>query len=354
MGRLLQGKALWFTSEREVELRAEEVPPPGPGDVTVESEVSLISAGTEMLVYRGETTGPEDLVLERPGRAGTYPFPVKYGYQLVGRVLAAGGNSGFDEGDRVFVQHPHQDLLTIPVRGGLSGAVMPLESVFRIPDRISSDQASLAHLFSVALNVLLDAPVRFGETVAISGLGIIGIFVAFLARRTAGRVVLIEPNARRRELAKFLDVDAIVAPDDAASAIDRATGGRGVDLFFEVSGAPSALRGALAGMAREGTIVVASNYGTRPVELRLSPDFHNKRLRIVSSQAGGIPAELLPRWSRQRRMDVAFEQLAAADFSALIGRRVPFEDAAEAYRLLDDPQGEALGVLLTYANQSHR
>jgi len=344
----VKGTSVWFAAERQVELRSDDVPAPGPGEVTVRSEVSLISVGTELLVYRGQTTGPEDLVLERPGRAGTYPFPVKYAYQLVGRVIETGAESGFKVGDRVFVQHPHQDVFTIPVRGRLPGAVLPLESVFPVDAGLSAERAVMAHLYSVALNTLLDAPVRFGEGVAVSGLGIIGIFIAHMARMTAGRVVLIEPNPWRRKFAAFLGADAVVAPDEAGAAIREVTGGRGVDLHFEVSGAPAALRAALGGLAREGTAVVASNFGSKPVELFLSPEFHNKRLKIVSSQAGSINAELLPRWDRRRRMATAIEHLLRHDFSSLITDRVPLADAATAYRTLDAADSQALGVLLTY------
>ena len=286
-------------------------------------------------------------MLERPGRAGTYPFPVKYAYQLVGRVIETGVESGFEVGDRVFVQHPHQDVFTIPVRGRLPGAVLPLESVFPVDAGLSAERAVMAHLYSVALNTLLDAPVRFGESVAVSGLGIIGIFVAHMARMTAGRVVLIEPNPWRRKLAAFLGADAVVAPDEAEDAIREVTGGRGVDLHFEVSGAPAALRSALGGLAREGTAVVASNFGSKPVELflarvsqqaaqdRLEPGRQHQRRALA---ALGSPA----------RMATAIEHLLRHDFSFLITDRVPLAAAATAYRTLDTADSQALGVLLTY------
>lgn len=344
----MQGTSVWFASKRNVELRTENVPAPREGEILVRTAVSLVSAGTEMLVYRGECSGPEDLVLERPGRAGTYPFPVKYAYQLTGTVLDAGPGTNFKPGARVFVQHPHQDLFTIPVSGGLKSAVMPLESVFAIPDGLPFERAALSHLFAVAFNALLDAPVRVGECVAVSGLGIVGIFIAHLARLTAKRLVLIEPNPWRREFASFLGADAVVAPDQAREAIMEASDGRGVDLHFEASGAPPALRASLSGLAREGSVIVASNYGSRPIELFLSPEFHNKRLKIISSQAGGISGELLPRWDRRRRMSVSLDYMRDHDFSHLITHRFPLSEAAGAYERLDNAAAETLGVLLTY------
>jgi 2-desacetyl-2-hydroxyethyl bacteriochlorophyllide A dehydrogenase len=344
----MEGRAAWFASARQVEIRTETVPPPGPGDVTVASEISLISAGTEMLVYRGECTGPEDLGLDRPGRAGSFPFPVKYGYQLVGRVFEAGDESGFSPGQRVFVNHPHQDLLTIPVRGSLAGRTLPLESVFLVPEDLPSDTAVLAHLFTVALNALLDTPVRPGECVVVSGLGIVGSFVAYLARLTASRLILIDPVQYRREAARVLGADAVVAPQDASATIAELTGGRGADLHFEASGAPAALQAALQGTARDGTVTVVASYGAKAVPLVLSPEFHNRRLRLFSSQGGGINPELSTRWSRARRMAVAFEYLHRPGMPPIISRRYPFARAADAYRQLDERRDEVLGVALTY------
>ena len=73
-------------------LREETVPSPGPGEVRVETIASAVSAGTEMLVYRGEV--PQDLPLDLPTLRGSYAFPIKYGYAVAGRVLDTGSNAG--------------------------------------------------------------------------------------------------------------------------------------------------------------------------------------------------------------------------------------------------------------------
>ena len=105
------GRALWFTGPRQAELIEEEVPPPGPGQVRVRADASLVSAGTEMIQYRGEAGSR--LESDLPTSAGTHPFPIKFAYQTVGRVEAAGNDADFAVGERVFAYHPHQDVFTM-------------------------------------------------------------------------------------------------------------------------------------------------------------------------------------------------------------------------------------------------
>jgi NADPH:quinone reductase-like Zn-dependent oxidoreductase len=107
IGDDLKAHALWFTAPRTATLREETVPLPGPGEVRVETIASAVSAGTEMLVYRGEV--PEDLPLDLPTLEGSYAFPVKYGYAAVGRVFDTGPDvECLSPGDPVFVHHPPQ------------------------------------------------------------------------------------------------------------------------------------------------------------------------------------------------------------------------------------------------------
>src|SRR5581483_11805988 len=105
--------ALWWTAPRRGELRPEPLPPPGPGEVVVQAIASGISAGTELLVYRGEV--PPDLPLDLPTLAGSFRYPIKYGYASVGRVAAVGvAVRDRAPGDLVFALHPHQSAYVVP------------------------------------------------------------------------------------------------------------------------------------------------------------------------------------------------------------------------------------------------
>jgi threonine dehydrogenase-like Zn-dependent dehydrogenase len=220
--------------------------------------------------------------------------------------------------------------------------------VFPVPDGLPDERAAFANLFCVAYNAHLDVPVRVGDVVAVSGLGVIGTFAAHLARLTAGRLVLVDPLPERRARAAWLGADAVVAPEEAVEAIESLSDGRGADVYIEASGATSALQGAVDATGNEGTITVISYYGSRAATLRLSPEFHLRRQKIVSSMVGAIGSGLQPRWNASRRMRVAMERLRHIDVENLITHRIPFEDAASGYRAIDETPTETLGVLLEY------
>lgn len=328
----LTGRALWFTAPREIELRATPVRRPDPHEIRVEATRSLISAGTEMLVYRGDTTPGDRLP---PTSEGTFPFPLKYGYQVVGRVAEAGAESGYTVGDRVFARHPHQERFTISADPTLITAV---------PDAVGDDAASMLNLTRVALTGILDVPFRPGEVVVVYGQGIVGMMAARIAGLSAGKVIVVDPFAARRELALGYGADAAVAPEDAAAAVQELSRGRGADVVYEASGAPPALQSAIEVAADRGEIVAISLYGNHAVPLRLAPEFHFRRLRITSSQATDQP-----RWDWVRRTEASFDLLARFDVSDMISVTTPFDDARTAYDRVDRDPEHVLGAVLAYS-----
>jgi 2-desacetyl-2-hydroxyethyl bacteriochlorophyllide A dehydrogenase len=328
--------AVWFPRARSVELRTEELADTGPHEVRVRAALSAISHGTEMLVYRGEVG--TDVALDLPTLAGGYGFPLKYGYASVGRAVAVGRDMrGLREGDLVFALHPHQDEY-----------VVSESLVHRLPDRTTPEQGVFLANLETAINVVLDAKTRLGEVVAVFGQGVVGLLVTQLLRRSGARVVAIEPSALRRSFAERCGAEAAIAPGDGA-LVRTLTGGRGADIAIEASGSPAALQDAIDSVAPEGTVVVCSWYGEKPVPLDLGGRFHRGRVRVVSSQVGRIDPALAPRWDRERRLAVAMDMLGELVLAELITHRFPFARAADAYALLDSQDNETLQVVLDYA-----
>jgi 2-desacetyl-2-hydroxyethyl bacteriochlorophyllide A dehydrogenase len=332
----IEARALWFTAPRTAELRPEKVPPPRPGEVRIKSIASAISHGTEMLVYRGEV--PAGLPLDLPTLAGSFSFPIKYGYATVGRVLDAGAGS-FSPGDLLFVHHPHQDTFVVP-------AELPV----RLPDGLDPTLGLFFANLETALNVVHDAPLRLGETALVFGQGVVGLLVTRLLRLAgATRVLAVDPIKKRRDLALEAGADEAFGPDeDLRGRILEATAGRGADLAVEVSSSGTALQAAIDAVATEGTVVVASWYGARPVELSLGGHFHRGRVRLRSSQVGRISPELGARWDRARRTEAVLGLLPGLRLEGLVSHRVPFEKAPEAYRLVDESPEETVQVVLSH------
>ncbi len=95
-----------------------------------------------------------------------------------------------------------------------------------------------------------------------------------------------------------------VSPEDALETIRDLSAGRGADVTIEASGAPSALQTAIEGTGAEGIVLVPAYYGRKPVELILSPEFHMRRLRMVSSSVNAPDGRLSSRWTNERRLDL--------------------------------------------------
>jgi threonine dehydrogenase-like Zn-dependent dehydrogenase len=333
---------VWFTAPHRAELREEPLPDLGEGEILVRGLTSLVSPGTEMNVYRGEVGTSAELGL--PTRKGDFPFPIKYAYQIVGEVIEAGPSAGFAAGERVFCAHPHQDYFVIPAPDRNADQAL----VYGIPADLDSRRAVFTNLFSVAYNTLLDVPVRIGDVVAISGLGVIGHFAAHLVRPIAARLVLVDPLPQRRERAAWTGADAIVGPSDAVDVINELSEGRGADVYIEASGATAALQGAIDATGVEGTIGVLSYYGRREATLKLAPAFPVRRQRIVGSYVSAIGSGLQPRWTPRRRTQEAMRRLAAIDTDVVTTHTVAFHDAPQAYEMIDTRPEETLGVLIDY------
>jgi threonine dehydrogenase-like Zn-dependent dehydrogenase len=330
-------RGLWFTKARHAELLEEPVRKPTGAEVTVRAMASLVSAGTEMLIYRGELPAEDALGLDTC--EGNFGFPVKYAYQVVGEVVEAGPDARFKPGQVIFARHPHQDYFTVRSDNWLTAPV---------PEGLPADRASFVNLLEVALTCHLDVPIRFGDVVVVYGQGVVGSLAAQLARRAAGRLIVVDPIAVRRKSALEWGADAAVAPEDGPAVIAELSGGRGADITVEATGAPSALQAAIVATGQEGTVAVLSFFGTRKVPLLLSPEFHYRRLRMISTQVSSLGSGLQPRWSPERRNAVAFDLLRSSWLVTPISHELPFSRAAEAYEILDKTPQDAMGIVLKY------
>jgi 2-desacetyl-2-hydroxyethyl bacteriochlorophyllide A dehydrogenase len=329
----VRARGVRFVAPYEVDLGEIEVPEPREGQLLVRAEHSGISAGTEMLAFRGELDPalPRDETLG--ALSGTFAYPFPYGYAVVGTVERS--RAAVAEGTRVFAFHPHQDLFVVDEADAieLDGQDVRL--------------AALLPLVETALQISLDAGARLGEQVVVMGLGCVGTLAAALLTRAGARVLGSEPDPARRRAASSFDIEA-VDPVELEARVAGETGGRGADLVVEATGSPAALAEALPLLAHEGTALVCSWYGTKPVSLPLGADFHRRRLTIRSSQVSTIPSGLAGRWDPARRRTVARELLVELPLAALATHEFPFEDAADAYAAIDRGEPGLIHATLRY------
>lgn len=333
----MAARSLYFTGPREVTVREQPIPEPGPGQVRVETERSAISSGTELLLYRDEAPAGVETDETIDALDGTLTYPLQYGYSAVGRVTATGADVDDDwQGRRVFAFHPHEShFLATP------SDLLPVDQ--------PAEGATLLANVEAAVNFVMDGRPRVGERVAVFGQGTVGLLTtAVLAEFPLGELVTVDRYERRRRLSERLGADAAVAEAAAledAVATDHADG---ADVTFELSGNPDALDDAIDATGYAGRVIVGSWYGTKPATLDLGGAFHRGHVRIRSSQVSRIDPDHAGRWDKQRRLSLVRDVLAGIDASALLSHEFPLERAEEAYELLDDSPESVLGVTLTY------
>src|SRR3546814_12379966 len=124
-----------------------------------------------------------------------------------------------------------------------------------------------------------------------------------------------------------MGADAVVDPAEVASFVAELSQGRGVDTFIETSGAPPALQTAITHTGERGSVVVPAWYGTRPVSLSLSPEFHLRALTIKSVFVGSVGGDELARWTDARRFETALDIVRGSDTATMISTPLPFTPA---------------------------
>ena len=317
--------ALWYVASGRAEIRAEPLYNPGPGEVRVRALHSAISCGTERLVLAGRVPASEFERMRAPCMGGTFPFPVKYGYAIVGRVEDGPQDL---RGRLVFTLHPHQTAFNLP-----------LENVVPLPEGLPPQRAVLAANMETALNAVWDAAPGPADRIAIVGGGVVGALVAWLCGGIPGtHVVLIDIDAARAKLAARLGVEFSL-PDAAPGDCD---------LVVHASGSPQGLATALRLAGTEAKVVELSWYGTGDVAVPLGDAFHSRRLKLIASQVGAVAPSHRPRWTTRRRLAAALDLLGDRRLDALLGASVDFHALPQHLSDILAPESGSLCPLVTY------
>jgi threonine dehydrogenase-like Zn-dependent dehydrogenase len=341
----MKRSSLYFIGPERVEIIEEEVCAPAKNQVLVRTLVSAISPGTEMLFFRGNM--PEHIALDSSIAAlsGDTKYPFKYGYASIGEVIELGEDVPKDWLDkRVFSFHPHE-----------SHYLADLAEVMVVPEEIPTGGAVFLPTMETAVNFMMDGHPIIGEAIAVFGLGIVGLVTtSLLSCFPLGILLTYDRFPFRRAEALNLGVDASLDPADADTEehskeiLKKAGWESGVDLAFELSGAPEALNQAIAVTGFDGRIVIGSWYGKKMAKIDLGGRFHRSRIRLISSQVSTVSPSLSGRWDKQRRLTVAWEQILKIRPQRWITHRFAFNDAPKAYQLLKAHPEETLQIVLDY------
>jgi L-iditol 2-dehydrogenase len=310
---------------------------PKPGEVLIETEVTLISPGTERAFFLG--------LPNAEGRFPSYP-----GYSSVGRVTAIGGETAHDGsegalkvGDRVVSGTSHA-----------GHTVIPGDRCWRVPDGLAPEEAVYFNLASIALQGVRKARVELGEAVLILGLGLIGNMAMQLSRLHGGLPVIgLDLDAGRREIAATCGADVCFDPTAAntSEALAGETGGRGPAVVIEATGNAEAVNDALALAGMHARVVLLAS--TRGVaETNFYRDVHRKGLVLYGAHAVIVPPhDSSPGyWTRSDNNQTVLRLLNGGRLQVgpLTSEVFPAQQAPRAYEVLASWRKDLLGMLLRW------
>lgn len=355
-----------------------DVPAPGAAakQLLIRTARTLISAGTErMLLDFGKANPfekarqqPEKVrqVLEKVRTDGLMPTieavrnkldqPLALGYCNVGRVLEMGrGVEGFTIGDRVASNGKHAELVSVP-----------LNLCARVPDSVSDDAAAFTVIGAIALQGIRLAQPTLGEAVVVTGLGLIGQITVQLLRAHGCRVLGIDFDRSRLELARRFGAETVDlgAGEDPVAAAERFSRGRGVDAVIVTAATKSSepMHQAARMCRKRGRIVLVGVTGLelsrdeffkKELTFQVSCSYGPGRYDAAYEEAGQDYPVGYVRWTEQRNFEAVLDMMADGrlDVESLISHRFQLDDAPRAYDVVSGSE-PSLGILLEYASES--
>jgi len=351
-----------------------EVPCPAVkrGHLLVRSTRTLVSVGTERMLVEFGKAGWIEKARQQPDKVrmvwdkcktdGIMPTleavfnkldqPLPLGYCNVGRVMEVGsGLVGYAAGDRIVSNGKHAEAVCVPVN-----------LTARVPDNVTDEEAAFTVLGAIALQGIRLVQPTLGETVVVTGLGLIGLVTVQLLRAHGCRVLGLDFDPEKLALARKFGADVVnlAAGEDPVKAAQAYSRGRGVDAVIITASTKSnePMHQAALMCRKRGRIVLV---GVTGLELSRA-DFFEKELTFQVSCSYG-PGRYDPnyedrgndypvgfvRWTEQRNFEAVLDMMSDGrlDVKPLVSHRFAITDAVEAYELVAGA-APSLGILLEY------
>ncbi len=333
-------RALRYVAAGQVEVSEIEAIPPAEGQVQIEVAYTGI-CGTDLHIFHGSM----DARVTRPAVIG---------HEMAGRIAAIGaGVDAWSVGDPVTVVPLDWDgscpacvagnthlchnlkFIGIDAAGSLQRLwTVPARTLVRLPATLPLDQAALVEPTAVAVHDVRRARLVADEKVLVVGGGPVGFLIAIVAREAGADVLVVEPNAYRRDLAESLGLHTIdPGAVDVTATVTQWSAGAGAAVAFEVSGAASGVTTAVDALAVRGRLVLVAIHGT-PREVNLH--------RFFWRELSLIGARLYHRADFERAVELVGAGAIPTDH--LISAIVPLSAGAAAFELLEG--GAVMKVLI--------
>jgi predicted dehydrogenase/threonine dehydrogenase-like Zn-dependent dehydrogenase len=367
MKQILQSLKTGVTEIAEVPVQSV-----GSGQLLISTSHSLVSAGTERMMVEFGKAGWIDKARQQPDKVrvvldkiktdGLQPTlqaifhkldqPLPLGYCNVGRVAEIGaGVAGFTLGDRVISNGKHAEVVRVPIN-----------LCAKVPDAVTDEDAAFTVLGAIALQGIRLARPTLGETVVVTGLGLVGLMTVQLLRANGCRVLGLDFDSEKLDLARQFGAEVVdlAAGQDPVKAAERYSRGRGVDAVIVTAATKSSepMHQAALMCRKRGRIVLVGVTG-----LDLSRDDYFKKELTFQVSASYGPGRYDPnyeekgqdypvgfvRWTEQRNFEAVLDMMAEGRLNVkpMISHRFAIGEAEQAYALVGGEE-PSLGILLVY------
>ena len=329
--KMMSHTAAFYKGDKRFSIEPMETTTPAAGEVQIDVAYCGI-CGTDLHVYLGHMD-------ERIGHHRVI------GHEMSGTVRSVGDDvKNLSTGDRVVVRpldacgecpackrgysHVCQKLkfLGLDTHGAFQQQwTVPAHTVHKLPNNLSLDSAALIEPAAVAVHDVRRGRVVAGEDVLVIGGGPIGMLIAMVAKSVGANVTVSEINTHRLAMANEMGITTINPSEkDATDTLLKATGNKGIDVVFEVSGTQPGVDLMTSAVATRGRIVMVAIHATKPTvdlfqffwkEIEMigarvyEPEDYDEAIRMVAAEE--IDSKRLIT-SVQKLSDIqsAFEELA--------------------------------------------
>ncbi|MBN2091815.1 zinc-binding dehydrogenase [candidate division KSB1 bacterium] len=220
----MKSKAIVFTASGQVEIKEIQLPKPGPGQVMTKTLLTGVSTGTETRVFGG-------------GQPGC-TFPLIPGYENVGEIVECGTGVELKSGTRVWVGSSNFTGQYCRAWGAhVEYALVDANQLIPIPDDVVLSDAIYTRVGGIAYHGIMRANVTAHDTVGVVGLGLIGHLALQIAKAFGAKVIGLDTDTERLEIAKKAGADFIINPqqENAQKCVQEITNG-GLDVAIDATG----------------------------------------------------------------------------------------------------------------------
>lgn len=331
-----------FPKPREVIIEDQPTPVPSLGEVLIQTRRTLISTGTELTVLNGDFPGDS-----RWGKWAKFPFIP--GYSNAGVVIDIGqGVDASWKGRRVITATKHAAFVLSKLDTS--------HQIFPIPQTVPDDQAVFFHIAAtIVMNGIRRGNVRWGESVVIYGLGLLGQLAARFCHLAGARPVIgIDVSPKRLGMLPITPgFEALSGKDpNLIAKVKELTKERMADVIFEITGNQDLIPKEFALLKEQGRFVMLSSpRGPTPF------DFHDlcnaPSFTIIGAHGKSTPTYETPEnpWTKARHIELFFDMIASGslDLKPLITEQISYSEAPSAYERLLNDRSQMMGTLIQWS-----